>query len=278
MPATTLRSLTLLSHVWLIVPGILLGAYATLIGAGGGFVIVPLLLLLNPEAHPKSIAAISLAVVLVNSLSGTIAYWRLRRIDIRAGKLFALFVIPGSVLGVLATDLFTRGAFDTVFGVVLVAAAVFLALSPGGERGSAPQTTSPPGLPLQGGSNPTHRYDPKVGCGLSFLEGVFSSMLGIGGGIVQVPLLVRVLRFPPHVATATSQFIVAVMAFVATGVHVLRGSLAPGEGLSQAAPLALGVAIGAQLGAWQSGRFRGPTLVRLLTLGLGFIGIRLLLG
>jgi uncharacterized membrane protein YfcA len=55
----------LLSQVWLIAPGLLLGAYATLIGAGGGFVLVPMLLLLDAEAEPAAVAGVSLAVVSV---------------------------------------------------------------------------------------------------------------------------------------------------------------------------------------------------------------------
>jgi len=103
-------------------------------------------------------------------------------------------------------------------------------------------------------------------------------MMGIGGGIIMVPLLVRLLKYPPHIATATSQFIVAVTALAATAAHVVQGSFSGSDTILRAVPLALGVAIGAQIGAWQSRRIRGPTLIRFLSLGLGFVGIRLLFG
>lgn len=268
-------------QIWLVAPGLLLGMYATLIGVGGGFVLVPMLLLLDPQTDPHTIASISLAVVFVNALSGSIAYGRLGRIDFRAGKLFSLVVIPGAILGALATGLFARGIFDIVFGAVLLLSSGFLFLSPGGERG-AQADESGEGVSrtvfASDGRSYTYSYSPKAGGALSFMGGFFSSMLGIGGGIVQVPLLVRVLKIPTHIATATSQLIVAVMAFWATLVHAVRGDLGAPETLSQGLPLALGVAVGAQLGAYLSGRVRGPTLIRFLSLGLGLAGLRLLLG
>ena len=85
------------------------GAYGTLIGAGGGFVLVPLLLLLYPNESPLTITTISLAVVCANAVSGSVAYARLKRIDYQTGRLFALATIPGAVIGVFATGLFSRG-------------------------------------------------------------------------------------------------------------------------------------------------------------------------
>jgi uncharacterized membrane protein YfcA len=254
--------------------------YATLIGAGGGFVLVPMLLLLDPQVDPDTVAGISLAVVFVNALSGSIAYGRLGRIDFQVGKLFSLVAIPGAILGALATGLFARGIFDVVFGAVLLLSSGFLFLAPGGERGAQVDESG------QGVSRTvvagdgriyTYSYSPEAGCALSFAGAFLSSMLGIGGGIVQVPLLVRFLKFPTHIATATSQLIVALISFWATLVHAVRGDLGAAETVSQGVPLALGVAVGAQLGAYLSGRVRGPALIRFLSLGLGFAGVRLLL-
>jgi uncharacterized membrane protein YfcA len=255
-----------------------LGAYATLIGVGGGFVLVPMLLLLHPGEDPATVAAISLAVVFVNALSGTLAYWRQRRIDFRAGRLFALCVVPGSILGAMATSLFPRGIFDVLVGLMLLGGAVFLFLSPGGERGSSRTTAPAPESASATPTRPTPRYDPKLGGALSFVAGIFASSMGIGGGVIMVPFMAGAMQFPPHTATATSQLIVAVTAMAATAVHIVQGSFAGSDALPQAVPLAFGVAIGAQIGAWQSRRVRGPTLIRFLSLGLGFVGIRLLFG
>ena len=65
----------------LVLLGIAVGTYGTMIGAGGGFVLVPLLLILYPGKPPEAITSISLAVVFLNAASGTVAYVRQRRID-----------------------------------------------------------------------------------------------------------------------------------------------------------------------------------------------------
>ncbi|HEX2387234.1 MAG TPA: TSUP family transporter, partial [Candidatus Binatia bacterium] len=88
-------------YLWLIPVGFVIGAYGTLIGAGGGFLLVPLLLLYYPQESADTITSISLAVVFFNALSGSTAYARARRIDYYSGLLFALAAVPGAVLGAL---------------------------------------------------------------------------------------------------------------------------------------------------------------------------------
>ena len=74
----------------------------------------------------------------------------------------------------------------------------------------------------------------------SVVVGFLSSFLGIGGGVVHVPLLVAVLGFPTHVATATSHFVLAIMALVATITHVVSGTFHHLVGLRRAAALSVG--------------------------------------
>ena len=75
----------MLERIWLIPVGFIIGTYGTLIGAGGGFVLVPMLILLYPQESPEVITSISLAVVFFNALSGSLAYMRLKRVDYRSG-------------------------------------------------------------------------------------------------------------------------------------------------------------------------------------------------
>jgi uncharacterized protein len=117
-------------------------------------------------------------------------------------------------------------------------------------------------------------FQPLVGIILSFFVGYFSSFLGIGGGIIHVPALVWLLNFPVHIATATSHFILAIMALSGTLVHWEMGSLS--RGLSRTLPLAGGVLLGAQLGAYFSGRIKPAWIIRSLAMALGLVGVRLL--
>ncbi len=80
----------------LAVLGLIVGAYGTIIGAGGGFILVPVLLLLYPDYQPEQLTAVSLAVVFANATSGSVAYGRQRRVDYLTGLLFAAASAPGS--------------------------------------------------------------------------------------------------------------------------------------------------------------------------------------
>src|SRR6266487_6243099 len=104
----------------LILAGFIIGALGTLVGAGGGFILVPVLILTHPSLSPEIITAISMALVASNAVSGSVAYARSGRIDYNVGLVFALFTIPGSILGVLTTQYIPRFAFEIFFGLLLI--------------------------------------------------------------------------------------------------------------------------------------------------------------
>lgn len=262
----------------LIVLGAVVGACGTLIGAGGGFMLVPLLLLLDPSLDPRTITAISLAVVCANALSGSIAYGRLGRIDYAAGGVFALATLPGAVLGAVAIAHVTRGGFSAVFGVALIGLA--LASLRRATPPSAPPTPHPSWwerrLVERSGEAHEYRFDVRIGIALSVAVGFIASLLGIGGGVVHVPALVLLLGFPVHIATATSHFTLVFTALAATLVHVLRGDLSGPTIAIQVLLLVAGVIPGAQLGARWAKRVQGTWVMRLLAGALALIGVRLI--
>ncbi|HEX3737602.1 MAG TPA: sulfite exporter TauE/SafE family protein, partial [Solirubrobacterales bacterium] len=104
-------------YVYLALLGLVVGTFGTLVGAGGGFILTPVLLVVYPELTPAQITSISLLVVFFNALSGSIAYARLRRIDYRSGLRFAAAGIPGSILGALAVHLVPTHTFDLIMAV-----------------------------------------------------------------------------------------------------------------------------------------------------------------
>jgi uncharacterized membrane protein YfcA len=118
-------------------------------------------------------------------------------------------------------------------------------------------------------------YNALLGVGLSVVIGFLSSLLGIGGGFIHVPVMVNLLNFPVHVAAATSHFTLTVMSLVGSMVHLLTGTLA-GAG-ARVVPLALGVTIGAQVGARLAQRMHGAWIIRALVLALVFVGVRLVI-
>ncbi|MDP2718765.1 MAG: sulfite exporter TauE/SafE family protein [Dehalococcoidia bacterium] len=256
--------------------GVGIGAYGTLIGVGGGVILVPLLLYLYPQELPRTITSISFAVVFLNALSGTIAYKRMRRIDYRTGLIFSVATIPGVILGVLANSFLSRNLFQLVFGIMLTAMAIYIFLRPKSTpvrlfrayEGTKRHIVDYTGLAYE------YSFDLRLGVVLSFAVGFIAGILGIGGGVIHVPLLISLLGFPPHVATATSHFILVITALFGTLTHMAAGDL--NDGWKQTLILGAGVIIGAQIGAKFSSRVGGTTIVRLLALALLFLGIRLL--
>jgi uncharacterized membrane protein YfcA len=264
----------------LIALGFAVGAYGTIVGAGGGFVLVPVLLILFPDEDPATITSISLGVVFFNALSGSAAYARLRRIDYLSGAVFAAASLPSAIGGAFLVHALPRAAFDVIFGVTLLGVAAYTIWVIG--RPVAMRS------PLRGwgvlsrtmrgtdeGSTFRWSYNVIHGALWSAAIGLLSSLLGIGGGVFQVPLMITLLRFPVHVATATSQFVLLFMSGEASAVHLIAGDLL-GEDLVRVVLISAGAIPGAQAGARLAQRFQGRIIARLLAAALVVVGARLL--
>jgi len=259
-----------LQFLWLIPLGFLAGGYGTLIGAGGGFVLAPVLLMLYPGEAPETITSISLAVVFFNALSGTLAYAKSRRIDYKSGLVFSVASMPGAVLGALATTAISRQWFDLLFGLLLVCVAIFLTVITArqGATQIAQADFKTPTISKLSASTVV------LGSILSSSFGFLSSFLGIGGGFLYVPALVYLLRFPVHIATATSLFVLTITALTGSATHLAAGLFH--HGLRRALVLSIGAILGAQAGARLSQRIQGEWIIRSLAIALGLAGVRLI--
>ena len=237
--------------------GLFVGAYGTLVGAGGGFLLVPALLW-AAGVKPEVAAGTSLAVVLFNAISGTWAYARKGLVDWRTALLFAASTVPGSWLGPSLLHFVPEKGFYAAFGTLMLVIAGILLLRP----------ASPP----EGGKPRLGRGALIRGCLLSLVVGFLSSMLGIGGGVIHVPVLIYALGFPAHLAVATSH---ATLAFSA-GVGVISHHLARHVLWDVALAAGAGALVGAQIGAALSRRAPTRLLVRLLALAIVAVGVRCL--
>jgi uncharacterized protein len=163
--------------------------------------------------------------------------------------------------------------FDPLLGAMLLVGAAVIMI----RREPVPQAM--PGrkhATLVESDGTVHHYQRRLAAGaaLSVLVGFASSLLGIGGGILHVPLMVFALGFPIHVATATSHFVLALLGLAGLLVHVADGSLV--AGLDRVLPLAVGVLLGAPFGAAASSRVRPVLILRGLAVALALVGLRLL--
>jgi uncharacterized protein len=258
--------------------GLAIGTLGTLIGAGGGFLLAPILVLLDPHASPAVLTATSLGVVCLNASSGSLAYGRMGRIDTRSAITFALASVPGAVLGAWTVRHLERRAYDMLLGGSLLAIAAFLlwrrVRSPHEPLHAWGRPTTRRTVIERDGTRHEYAYDLRIGLAVSVGVGFLSSLLGIGGGILHVPAMVTLLGFPVHIATATSHAVLAAMTLVGVLVHALDGSLAPA--LPRIAAIGLGAVVGAQLGARWSGRMSGPAILSTLALALALVGLRIL--
>ncbi len=253
----------------LLVAGLAIGAFGTLIGAGGGFLVVPILLL-GYHFPPADAVGTSLAVVFLNALSGAIAYLRQRRVDLTLGWRFAAATVPGAVGGAYLTRTLTSYVFSLGFGVMLLVIAALLfagrTASPS-PRAAVRQVVDVTGEPH------VYRVDAWKGVLISFVVGLLSSVFGIGGGIIHVPFLIVALGLPVHVATATSHFVLSISAFVGAATFAALGHVR----FEIAAVMGLGVLLGAQIGARASLRSPASFIRQLLAGSLALVGARMVL-
>lgn len=270
---------------WLVWPGLILlgagvGVYGTMIGAGGGFVLVPLLIYLYPDLPPESITSLSLGVVLFNAFSGSVAYGRQRRIDYSTGVYLGVATIPGAIIGALATGQLESELFQVTFAILLLLAGAWLLLpTPSGMRTSRPSRRQRRrAITDIEGETYVYSFDPLLGVAIGLVVGVVASLFGIGGGIFFVPAMVLLLRFPTHIATATSTFVLIATAGTGALVHLIAGDYA---GLAEEqVSLAAGVLIGAQVGALISRRLahHQEIVADFFTLALVLVALRMLAG
>jgi uncharacterized protein len=275
-----------MSVLWFVLIGIFIGVYGTLIGAGGGFILVPILVFLFPQDGPSMITASSLAVICVNAGSGTIAYARMKRISYKTGILFAAASIPGAFIGSAVTRFIPRKVFGVLFGGLLMGVAVFLSVTRGvrGRRAAATAAGDRPAPTWRSVRDTvvdregrTHflSFNLVLGMGLSLLIGFLATLVGIGGGLIHVPVLTFLFDFPLHIATATSHFVLFFTALTGVVEHILDHTWP--THLLRDACLGAGVIAGAQVGAYLSRKISAPWIVLGLAIALGFVGVRLVL-
>lgn len=266
----------------LIVIGFFIGALGTLIGAGGGFLLVPILIIMRPDFNPDTITAISMVIVACNAISGSVAYMSAKKVDYKAGIIFAICTIPGSILGVLTSEVIPRGVFDIIFGILMLGLAAFLFFSGAEKDPELKPTITRKGwiqqhLTDKWGETYDYAYNLKLGMVISVFVGYFSPLLGIGGGIIHVPAMSEWLLFPVHIATATSHFILAIMSTVSVIVHYLQGNYDDPLVRKMVIGLAVGVIPGAQLGAYLSRKLNGKYIIKALAVSIAIVGVKILI-
>jgi uncharacterized protein len=224
--------------------GALAGLVGALMGLGGGIVAVPFLnLLVGIPMHTAAAAGL----ISTLSVSCGAAGRYLRRgglVNVSLAFRVELFAAAGGLCGGIAVGWLRGPLLQILFAITLIYGAVHILRT--ARRREHPVTPS-------SSISMVRRW---LSYSLCFVAGIMSGLLGIGGGIVVVPVLHLVLTLPFKSATSTSNFMMGLTAVPALCGFVARQQL----DLSVAAPLAAGVLLGANLGAWIMPRLRTPVL------------------
>jgi uncharacterized membrane protein YfcA len=247
--------------------GIAAGLFGSLLGLGGGILIVPLLTLGFGLALIKAVG-VSLVCVIVTSGAAAGVYLERHVANLRLGMTLELFTACGALVGGLVAFLLPERVLQLLFGGLLVYVAVTMARrrepagpvddapGPAIDEGNDAQTQDDTDRAATGRaaddslaarmSGPGYRVH-RLGFGAlgSVGAGVVSALLGIGGGLIKVPVMHVVMGVPLRVATATSNLMIGITASASAIIYLLRGGIDP----YVAAPTAIGVFLGASLGS-----------------------------
>lgn len=252
--------------------GLIVGSYATAIGAGGGFLITPFLLIRYPDALPAEITSASLTVVAISSGISTATMGRAGRVDWRVAGLLALASIPLALLGAVLIGFVPRSLFTVGIAGLLLLLAVYLGWRPRAKfvdplrRGWQREFTD--------GRGDTYLYTvPPVRSAIaSGIAAFVASIAGIGGGPFYVPIATRILRMPHPLAVPAAHVAIACLATVVVLYHAAAGNF--GAPLDDAIWIGAGVIAGNPLGQQLNRRLGEGPLTRLFAAGLLLIALR----
>ncbi|MFC0081399.1 sulfite exporter TauE/SafE family protein [Aciditerrimonas ferrireducens] len=253
--------------ILLFIISIAAGVLGSLIGLGGGVVVVPVLTLLFHVDIRLAIGA-SIVSVIATSSGAAAAYVRERMTNLRVGMFLEIATTTGAVTGAYLTTLLPARALFVLFGVVLAYSAVATYRK---RHADHPLAVSHDRIANALRFHGAY-YDEAVGkeipyavtgtlpgLGMMYVAGLVSALLGIGSGALKVPAMDLAMHLPMKVSTATSNFMIGVTAAASAGVYFARGQIDP----IIAAPVAAGVLGGATIGARVLGKIENK-VVRLI--------------
>lgn len=226
------------------------GTFGAIVGVGGGIVLVPLLtVFLGVSVHTA--AAVSLLGVIAVSTTASGSYLEAGFVDRRLGLTLLVATALGGIIGGYIAGFLDARVISALFGVVLAIVAIQMFH---GRRGAVPEFTGEPrGLEFDSsyiepttGAAVAYRAR-RVGAGAfaSLFAGAVSGLLGVGGGIINVPTMNVLMSIPIRVATTTSTYMIGATAAASAVLYLSRGEV----DYALAAPVVIGVVVGGRVGS-----------------------------
>jgi len=241
----------------LIATGLLAGFVGSLFGLGGGIIIVPALTLVFNMPVTIAVGTSLVSIVAVSTVAA-IDFLKTGRADLELGIILATATSLGAVTGGLLSGIIPPKIIYLLFSIILLIAALNM---------TRPRRIMSIDQKYSSASNKA------LGCGLSLIAGNISGMLGVGGGIVQIPVMRSVMKVPFKIATATSSYMIGITVAPAAIIYMMRGDIDP----FRSAAIILGTFAGSRAGAAVSYRITSLLLRLIFVAILIFTAYRMLI-
>ncbi len=271
---------------WLGGTGIIAGLLGSMLGVGGGFIIVPILTLALHLPIKLAVGS-SLVAIVANACTAAGAYTRSGFTNIKLGLLLETTTIPGAIVGGFAAAYIPAAVLSALFGLLLL----YVGYTMVARMYSASNNTNAVIEPDTSGSRLSRSlsdsYEDEnlskkitynvnrtpAGMGAGFGAGILSSLLGVGGGVIKVPVMHLVMGVPMKAAVATSTFMIALTAATGAFIHQHYGNLQP----FIIAPLVIGTVIGSSAGVQLTKKIHGDWLRRIFGIFLFMVSVLMFL-
>jgi len=228
-----------------------------MLGIGGGVLLIPLLTGFLGVPIKNAISASILCVIATSSAAGAVYVGRGLTHN-RLAMVLEVATTAGALTGGITAVLISPRLLTAFFGVILIYVSYSMRKIPKEDRATGPTGVLDTSYvdPRTGSAVSYGVRNLRLGMGASFLAGNVSGLLGIGGGIIKVPIMSLVMGIPLRAAIATSNFMIGITAATSAIIYYSRGHMDP----TVAIPTALGVLAGAQIGTRLGGRLRSQKL------------------
>lgn len=265
----------------ILILSVVAGVFGSILGLGGGIIITPALTLLFGIDIKYAIGA-SIVSVIATSSGAAVAYIRDKITNIRIGMFLEIATTTGAITGAYISGLISSKWLYIIFGVLLLYSALAMLKKKGQELPSGVVTH-----PVAEKLRLNGQYYDKVlkqtvnynvagvygGFSMMYVAGILSGLLGIGSGIFKVMAMDLFMKLPLKVSSATSNFMIGVTAAASAGVYLLRGDIDP----KIAAPVALGVLVGATIGTKIMQNLKSKTIRMIFIPVLAFVSIQMII-
>jgi uncharacterized membrane protein YfcA len=245
-----------------------------MLGIGGGVLLIPVLTVFFGVPIKTAISTSILCVIATSSAAGSVYVGRGLTHD-RLAMVLEVATTAGALAGGITAALISPSFLAAFFGLILVFVTFSIHKLPREDR-----YVGPTGLldtsymdPLTGETVTYGVRNLGMGLGASFLAGNVSGLLGIGGGIIKVPIISLVMGAPLRAAIATSNFMVGITAATSAVIFYAHGYINTGIAI----PVALGVLAGAQIGTRLGGRLRSQRLKQVFQVVLLVFAVQMLI-